>query len=389
MAKLWKKKINRDCVGNCNDKMIKSGEAMIMDLDPKQKMKIGNIIKKMIDMDKESQKLNKKEKIYHKKIDSLLKQNKYIVKQHSQLKSKFSEALKLVQTYQKKLNEVKSNKYTIKNKNSHNNDDLKSEINDLKKTIYNIQNEMKKNDNHSNHEINVNNKCLSRQSFIEISNDDNLQSNIEIPKPHPYPSKFGGKSKKVKSYAKSNDIDPDLQINKWFDDKYIICSNQSQQQSSKMDTNVSNIKHKCIEFDPSELKKLRKFRYMDSNTSSVNSSNNNNNSNNIDNENKIDIELPNNNIDKKDTHSKIKSNIVINEQQKSELKRLMAIQNNTYKKPKIIQSQPELQPNILDEILSNNNNNKDDRLSSYNNINFGLSLPTTGIYTSINIYPYI
>ena len=95
-------------------RLIKPGQAKIHDLQNDEKSKIGNLIRKVIELDnevktKEKESCAEKQNL-NKKVNILTKQNKDIIKQHVTLRSKFQQSLQLLQNYQLKLNLLHRNK---------------------------------------------------------------------------------------------------------------------------------------------------------------------------------------------------------------------------------------------------------------------------------------
>eukprot|EP01084_Bolivina_argentea_P127902 226147_1 len=104
------------------------GKATIFDLQTKDKEKIGNLIRKVVELDnknKHTQKQAKETQIKLKKqVTALQSQNNEIIKQHTKLRSKFHESLRLLKNYQIKLNQMnalQSIKLQQKPQNNNNN----------------------------------------------------------------------------------------------------------------------------------------------------------------------------------------------------------------------------------------------------------------------------
>lgn len=86
------------------------GTASIFDLQPEDKTKIGNLIRKVVELDTEcktsEQKAKESQRKLKKQVTALKSQNSQIIKQHSKLRGKFQQSLKLLQNYQMKLNQM-------------------------------------------------------------------------------------------------------------------------------------------------------------------------------------------------------------------------------------------------------------------------------------------
>eukprot|EP01084_Bolivina_argentea_P167412 290559_1 len=87
-----------------------SGSATIFDLQPQDKAKIGNLIRKVVELDTENkstqQKAKQKQHKLKKQLSALKSQNNQIILQHTKLRTKFQQSLKLLQNYQLKLNQL-------------------------------------------------------------------------------------------------------------------------------------------------------------------------------------------------------------------------------------------------------------------------------------------
>ena len=225
----------------------KNEGATIFDLQPQDKEKIGNLIRKVVELDSEckstEQKAKEKQNKLKKQVTALKSQNTAIIKQHTKLRSKFQQSLKLLQNYQIKINQMdafynsqqrkqqqsqSSHDHDISHKKEHEQyaKQIQDEITELKQLILDLhqkeqekENEKlskitqirEKSDNQTIHKIPSNYLRASRRSMIYDANnplfdedEDNeiLQelspiktpkSHHQPPKPHPYPDNINTK----------------------------------------------------------------------------------------------------------------------------------------------------------------------------------------------------
>jgi len=86
------------------------GTASIFDLQPKDKSKIKNLIRKVVALDTEckttEEKAKENQRKLKKQVTALKSQNHQIIKQHSKLRCKFQQSLKLLQSYQVKITQM-------------------------------------------------------------------------------------------------------------------------------------------------------------------------------------------------------------------------------------------------------------------------------------------
>lgn len=105
------KPISRDLVNNSNE-IVKNQikRSTILDLEPKERIKIANLIRKVVELDQECQQTEAKAKTtkkeLSKKVFILKKQNSDIIQQHCKLRAKFQHSLKLLQMYKRKMNRI-------------------------------------------------------------------------------------------------------------------------------------------------------------------------------------------------------------------------------------------------------------------------------------------
>merc|ERR1712129_554683 len=140
-------KAKRKPIGNKNNKKnVVSNGATIFDLGKEDKDKIGNLIRKVVELDTQCK--STKEKASQTKlkqqVNCLKSQNNQIIKEHSKLRSRFRDSLKLLQNYQVKLDQMETSKSTEQksissdHKTEKQTEQIQKEITDLKQLILDL-----------------------------------------------------------------------------------------------------------------------------------------------------------------------------------------------------------------------------------------------------------
>jgi len=121
------------------------GTASIFDLQPQDKTKIGNLIRKVVELDTECKTTEQKAKANQRKLEkqltALKSQNTQIIRQHTKLRSKFQQSLKLLQNYQMKLNQMDTLQSSAVPKERDRDEyaaEIQKEISDLKQLILDL-----------------------------------------------------------------------------------------------------------------------------------------------------------------------------------------------------------------------------------------------------------
>mmetsp|Transcript_7067 Transcript_7067/g.11087 ORF Transcript_7067/g.11087 Transcript_7067/m.11087 type:complete len:353 (-) Transcript_7067:585-1643(-) len=197
-------------------------KATIFDLQPEDKAKIGNLIRKCVRLNDDCQNTQKQatenENVLKKQLCSLKNANQEIIQKHVKLRKKFEQSLKLLQNYQKKMNEMNSN-HSDKTETEAAKEiattsaavvatqQIQREINELKQVILDLQRNKENVAAMHQNQIPTNYLRATRRSMIYEANnplydteedDDDVDINLspivtpkhkqEAPKPHPYPN---------------------------------------------------------------------------------------------------------------------------------------------------------------------------------------------------------
>ena len=153
--------------------------ATIFDLQQQDKDKIGNLIRKVVELDTKCKSTKQRAKESQTKlkqqVTSLKSQNTQIIKQHTKLRSKFQKSLQMLQNYQMKLNEMDSLKSiqqeSSKQKSENQAEQIQKEITDLKQLILDLHSKEQqikntKKSEKASHKESYTLRCAARHSMI-------------------------------------------------------------------------------------------------------------------------------------------------------------------------------------------------------------------------------
>ena len=387
-------------------------------MQPQDKAKIGNLIRKVVELDTErkstQQKAKEQTNKLKKQVTALKSQNNAIIKQHTKLRSKFQQSLKLLQNYQIKLNQMdkfyqsqakefqsqsqKQNKDNISAKIEHEKyaKQIQDEITELKQLILDLHEKEKEKLEQLAQQKKIEEEEEEKRQQIQtqLREKEREKENISIP------SNYLRASRRSMIYDANNPLlDDDEDILQDLSPIKTPKSNHRPPKPHPYPHGHSHSRHKQL-----SLAQLRKYTWPNSNnsssTTSLNTRNLNTNPNHIINpiEATVNAIIQTSQIQEqancnKNTSRPIKLN-------RDRLNQLLRIQSGDFKnknEDRIIRKNPSngwiknelskpLKMNINENLLNvpvNGHMNdyvdtdEDDRLSVYENINVGLHFPDT------------